>query len=196
MSTSAPSLHHARGRLAQAQVLAVGASCGGFWKVFWGVRGAVTPAKRKTLPPGWPTPSSLPTPGYGPGWSRDRESDPLATGLSAAAPPRSDGPSVTGAHGNGNCTFLTETESAFLGAGPWMPRCCCPDAAPGAWEPGGNKTWGQREWVPGSTSRYRDSQVQGRPGTGTPRCRRGAAGQTHTSSPATGPTLHDLQQTA
>lgn len=35
-------------------------------------------------------------------------------------------------HGNGSCTFLTETKFAFLGAGPWRPRCCCPDAAPAA----------------------------------------------------------------
>ena len=37
-------------------------------------------------------------------------------------------------HENGNCISLTEIKCVFLGAGPWTPRCYCPDAAPEATE--------------------------------------------------------------
>jgi hypothetical protein len=45
------------------------------------------------------------------------------------------------------CCSLTETEYASPGAGPWMPGCCCPDAAPGAVEQRDQSSRGST-WAP------------------------------------------------
>lgn len=132
-------------------------ACGGFSVSCGAEHGLTHSAKSGPFPTGWPAlPSSLPPLGVALLCAWDRKA-PWAPGGCVRPPPpfqTHDGgqhslPSnhwdaeatrivlptavcLWDPHGNGSCTFLTETKFAFLGAGPWRPRCCCPDAAPAA----------------------------------------------------------------